>query len=155
MKRMLMTLTALTVTFLVAGADVAKADGSDVRFDASINTPQLSVRIGNTPAGYRDHYRIRELPARRVRQVRLVQADWRIAARLAWYTGTPESKIIRIRRMGYRWDEIGIWLGMPRPAIRAAMQMKTWKRYLRQEYAYADRRGGRHKGHRKGYYDGR
>ncbi|HSG28115.1 MAG TPA: hypothetical protein VLA34_06525 [Candidatus Krumholzibacterium sp.] len=155
MKRMLMTLTALTVTFLVAGAGGAKADGLDIRFDASINTPQLSVRIGNTPGGYRDHHRIRHLPARRVSQVRLVQADWRIAARLAWYTGTPEGRIIRLRRMGYRWDEIGMWLGMPRPAIRAAMQMKTWKRYLRRENAYADSRGARHKGQRKGHHDGR
>lgn len=148
MRRMRMTLAAAVLVFALSAGSV-EADGMDVRFDASINTPGMSVRIGNMPHGRYYQARRRPLPARRIQQVRLDRIDWRIADRMAWYTGVPERRLIRLRRMGYSWGEIGRWLGMSRPAIRATRHMKSWKRYIREERMYARNGGRAHKQHKK------
>ena len=118
MRKMRMTLAAILAVLLVTGA--SRAQGGEVRFDARLRTPGLSVRIGNTPGYGYEVYRYRELPVRKAGHRRIARADRRIAARLSFYTGVPERKLIGLRRMGYSWMEIGIWLRLPAPVLRAA-----------------------------------
>ncbi|MBD3222304.1 hypothetical protein GF314_13785 [bacterium] len=45
----------------------------------------------------------------------------------------PRREILHLRGLGYRWSEIGMWLEVPRGAVRAAMSADAWGRFMRRE----------------------
>jgi hypothetical protein len=152
-KRMsLLSLLALALLVLALPGIVQDAEAV-IRVSASLHTPNVRVRVGNTSYSRYRHARVVRVPVRRRMYYRIAKHDWRIAQRLAWYTGVPAKKLIRLRRHGYRWFEIGRWLDLPRPVVQAAMHKRSWKRFLRT--GLVDGHGPR--GHKKirivTYYD--
>lgn len=131
MKRMNKSLMAIAALALIATPLLvgdAEAE-TEVRFNAILRTPNMSVRIGNVPAGRYGGYRVGHLPVRPRRQYRIIKRDRQIAGRLAWYTGVPVRELVRLRTHGYNWLEIGRWLRLPRRVVRAAFNQRSWKRF--------------------------
>ncbi len=138
----LLTFAAVT---LAAGAFIAADVAAEVHFNATVHTPGVSIHVGNAPAGYRVARHIRPLPARG-RIDRIAGHDNQVAHRLAWYTGMPAGELLKYRRYGYDWFEIGQWLSVPGRVVRAAMRERDWNHFLR-EHGY---REGFNGGHRHG-----
>ena len=153
MKKTRMSLLTLAALTMVVGIGIAQDARAEIRISAVVHTPNVSVRVGNNPSGYYHIDPDRRLPARGYMHYDITRRDRMIARRLTWYTGVRLGELIRLRRRGYRWVEIGRWLHVPRPVVRAAMNQRSWDRFLRQERRHA-RHYGRRK-HRVTYYDGR
>jgi hypothetical protein len=148
---MRMSLVGLVALALLVGPGIVQGAEGGIRFNVALHTPSVRVRIGNTPTGY--YYRGRHLPIRRHYIYRIRKQDRAIAQRLARYTGVPMRRLIQLRRYGYSWMEIGHWLYLPRRVVRAAMNHRSWKHFLREErFAH---RGGKRPGRRICRYDGR
>jgi len=133
MKKMRMTLMSLATLALLIGAVIAQDADAQIRVDATLHTPNVRVRISSTPS---DHYRSskkRQLPVRMHKHVKISKRDRKIARRLARYTGVPSRELIQLRRQGYGWFQIGRWVQLPRPMVRAAMHEQSWNRFLRQQ----------------------
>ena len=94
------------------------------------------------------------MPVRR-RVYRIAQHDLRVARRLAWYSGVPARELIRHRRYGYTWVEIGRWYHMPRRVVRAAMSRRHWNRLLHAEGYVAMYEDGHGRDHGRGESRGR
>jgi hypothetical protein len=118
----------------------ADAGPSTIRVDARIRTPIGTVRVtAPGPAVRVVRHGPRTLPRRHghvVVRAEIARHDRRVAGRLARYTGVARRDILEMRRLGYRWLEIGAWLELPRHTIRAALRADSWRAYLR----HADRR---------------
>ena len=153
MKRMRMNLLILIGLALLVIPCIVQGAEAEIRFNAALRTPNVSVRIGNTPIGPYRLYRGGYLPIRMLQRYRIRERDQRIALRLSRYTGVPVRELIRLRRRGYTWIEIGRWLRLPPPVVSAAMNQKSWKRFLREERMYA--RHGANRRSRRGaiYFD--
>ena len=123
----LLGLTALAL-FLFAAVD--KADAA-VRVSATVRTPYVDVRIGT--GGPNPHVAVvrQPMPIRRHVEFRITERDERIARRLARYTGAERQELLRLRRQGYSWVEIGRWLDVPAAAVYAAGDQQAWRRYLK------------------------
>ncbi len=135
MRRMQMSLLSVVALILLVVPGIAEAG---IRFNATLFTPDMHISIGNKPSGQYRSYRTGHLQIRRHRHYKVGRRDREIARRLAWYTGVPLRDVIRLKRLGYQWFEIGRWLRVRRPVIRAAMNQRSWNRFL-----YGDRRPGR------------
>ena len=134
----LLILAAMTIAVMtLAAADVAAA----VRVSATVRTPVVTVHVGNVPVGHRVIRQVRPLPARG-RFSRILTLDVQVAHRLAWYTGVQSGELLRYRRFGYSWYEIGRWLYVPGRVVRAAMTDRTWNLFLRQGGYYTGFYGG-------------
>jgi hypothetical protein len=48
-----------------------------------------------------------------------------------------------LRNTGYSWFEIGHWLRLPQPVVRAAMGTGSWNRFIRGERRLAGQRVAR------------
>jgi hypothetical protein len=138
------------VTGLIADARAG------VRVDVAVNTPNVRIHAGNDPSC---HYcidqdrRIQNRRYNRYEAFELTRRDRMIARHMTWYTGVRLGEVIRLRRHGYNWFEIGQYLHMPRPIVRAAMNQKSWDRFLHQQRRHAKRHGKSRD--RVTYYDGR
>jgi hypothetical protein len=101
-----------------------------LRVAARVRTPHLDIRIGNAPGPALAIVRDGCLrpPLRPVH--RIDPLDRRIAKRLARYTGVPKGELLQLRRAGYRWIEIGRYLGLSRRAVWAAADARSWQRFL-------------------------
>lgn len=124
-SRNLLTLSVLTL--LLLGAANASAQ---VRVRARINTPYGSVRVSNTHTG---RY---QMPRRHL-EYRVSRHDKKMAKRLARYSGVAKRQILRLRRQGYTWHEIGRWLDVSPRVVRAARHQGSWRRFLNHERRYA------------------
>lgn len=122
-------LTAAAIAFAAGLGIAGDSVAAEVRFEATVRTPNVSFHVGNTPV-YRAEYRRAPLSARRGHRYVLVARDRIIARRLARYTGVPVGDLLRLRRYGYTWFEIGRWLGVGPRVVRAAMHKKTWNRFM-------------------------
>jgi len=120
---------------------------------ATVSAPGVIVHVGSAPScGYTiEEYR--RMPERGYMYFELTRNDRMIARRVNWYTGVPLGELLRLRRAGYGWFEIGRWLHMPRPAVRAAMGQKSWNRFIHGRHGHAAI-NGKH-AYRVTYYDGR
>jgi hypothetical protein len=129
MRLSLLSLLALVV---LAGSGIVSDAGAVIRVDATYRSPNVRVRVSNKPVYYPTQKK-RHLPIYAQRHHKISRQDRMMARRLGRYTGVPARKLIQLRRAGYRWFEIGRWLYVPRPVVRAARHERTWKRFLRQE----------------------
>ncbi len=119
-------LTALAL-FLFGAVNEAEAG---VRVKARVNTPYGVVRVDT---GHSERYRtVRRapMPVRRHVDYRVSKQDRKIAKRLASYTGIPKHQLLKLKKQGYRWSEIGRWYELPRQMVKAAKHKKSWKRYV-------------------------
>ncbi len=137
----------MTLVLILAVSDTPNASAG-IRVKASVRTPHVGVHIDTGPAGQYRHHRHGPLPVRRDGFHRAERRDRKIARRLAWYTGTSSRELVGLKRQGYCWTEIGRWLEVPRPVIRAAMNTRSWDRFLRQQSRLA-RCGTRPDPHRR------
>lgn len=151
MKRMRMSLLSLAALALLAGPGIVQDAKAGIRINATLHTPTVRVCIGNAPSCRYRSCRGGYLPVRVHQYYRVDMRDRKIAHRLARYTGVPSRKLIQLKRRGYHWFEIGRWLHVPRPVVRAAMDHRSWKRFLREERRYA-RRGAYRRGRRQVVY---
>ena len=104
MKRLLKGFAGVAlITFIIFPVLAERAE-AEVRFDVSVNTPNIRVRVGND--AYR-HPRVHRTGHRPVRRDHYFVEDREIAFRLARYAGVRQKRLIRLRRRGYRWFEIG------------------------------------------------
>ena len=152
MKKTLISLLTIAALTFAVGIGIATDARAEFRISAVVHTPNMSVRVGNNPSGYYHTYPDRRLPSRRYMRYDITRRDRMIARRLTWYTGVRFGELLRLRRHGYNWFEIGRWLYMPRQVVRAAMHRRSWDRFLREERRHAKRHGRRK--HRVAYYDG-
>ena len=138
MKRLRISLLSITAVAVLVGPGMLKDATAGVRVRATLHTPYVSVRVGNSP--YRHHRsRVRKpLPIRRVQQhVIITRQDRKIAKRLARYTGVPNRELLFLKSRGFNWMSIGRWLDLPQTTVRAAMSKRGWKRFLRHEQRMA------------------
>jgi len=142
MRTKRMNLLILAAMTFAVGTLIATDVLAELRVSAVVRTPVASIRVGNGPVGYRAVRQVRPLPARG-RIYRTVRLDIEIANRLAWYTGVPQGELLRYRRFGYDWYEIGQWLYVPGRVVRAAMSERHWNRFLHQGGYHAEFYGGR------------
>ncbi len=144
MRRMRMSLISLIALAMIAGPMIALDAEAGVRFDATLRTDNMKVRVGNIRS---DYYRIQRRRPRLVRRhhsYAIGRQDRKVAYRIGIYAGIPARELVQLRRYGYSWLEIGRWLELPRHAVRAAMHKKSWKRFLRNEQRIAMRVTSRH-----------
>jgi hypothetical protein len=133
---------------ILTGSGLATDARAGVRVNATLRTPGVEVRVGHPPYQRHYKYRARRLPARPFHYYTVDRHDWRVAGRLASITGVSTREMIQLRRYGYTWREIGRILRLPRGVTRAAMDHRSWKRFLREE------RLARHENrHRRGQRD--
>jgi hypothetical protein len=152
MKKLRMSLMASGLMLAVAAGLMTDARAG-VRVAASVHTPNVSIHAGYNPSCYYCIGQDRRIQDRRYMGYEITRRDRMIARRMTWYTGVNLGELIRLRRHGYDWFEIGRWLHMPRPVVRAAMNQKSWNRFLREERMNAHRYGKRKV--KVTYYDGR
>ena len=155
-KRMSLMAAGLALAFVTGFMTDARAG---IRVAATVRTPEVSVHFDNGPScNYysRCGREVRRLPDRRYMRYEITRRDRMIARHMAWYTGVPLRDLVRLRRRGYNWFEIGRWIYVPRRVVRAAMNRRSWDRFLREERRHARRHGKRHgrRKHRVAYYDG-
>ena len=130
-----------------------------VRIGVAVNTPNVRIHADNDPSCHFCIDQDRRIQSRRYNRYdryeayEITRRDRMIARRMTWYTSVRLGKVMRLRRHGYSWFEIGQYLHMPRPVVRAAMHQKSWDRFLRQQRRHAKRHGKRRD--RVTYYDGR
>jgi hypothetical protein len=156
MKKMRITLMGAVVLAVLATVTTAQDASARVRVTATVRTPTVRVHIGNTPVCRIHNCTIDHVALHAHRAYyQIGRQDRLIAVRLARFTGVPSRELLRLRRLGYRWFEIGRWLDLPRPVIRAAMQQGTWKRFLKNRSWIAKKGGDRHWGRRVAYVDDR
>lgn len=118
---------------ILTGSGLATDARAGVRVHATLRTPGVEVRVGHPPYYRQYKYRARRLPARPLHYYTVDRHDWRVAGRLATITGVSTRDLIQLRRYGYTWREIGRILRLPRGVTRAAMDHRSWKRFLREE----------------------
>jgi hypothetical protein len=140
---------------LVFAAGFVADARAGIRVAATFRTPEVRVHFNSGPScNHRSYYgrEVRRLPDRGHMRYDLTRRDRMIARRMAWYTGMPLGELMRLRRRGYNWFEIGHWLYVPRRVVRAAMGQRSWDRFLREERRHARMNGKRRV--RVTYYDG-
>ena len=103
---------------IILGALVAKEARAGIRVNARILTPHGTIQVVNGP-NQRHTARV------------ITRNDRKVAKRLARYAGVKKREILDLRRLGYRWTEIGVWLEVPHRAVQAAQRAHTWSRYMR------------------------
>ena len=140
MKRLLKGFAGLALLALFVLPVLAEGAEAQVRFNVAVNTPNIRVRVGND--SFR-HSRVHRTVPRPVRIDRYVREDRQIAIRLAVYAGVRQRKLIRLRRQGYRWFEIGRMYHIPARVVRAAMNPRGWDRFCKNEMRIG-RKGQRH-----------
>lgn len=126
-QRNLIGLMALAL--LISMTPVQQASAK-TRLRATVNTPHLSVRVSNHQAPV---YRYKHLKQRSVRRhfvVRINKQDRKMAKRLARYTGSSKGELVRLRKSGYTWREIGRYLDLRPRVVRAARHADTWEDFL-------------------------
>lgn len=127
MKTTRTTLAAITALTIILGFGALDRAEAAIRVQATLRTPNVDIVIGNRPA-VRRVLPLRPLPVRAHLQAAVTRRDARIARRLARYTGVSRGEILRARRMGYTWREIGRWLDVPVRVLDAAMSSREWNR---------------------------
>lgn len=120
-RRDLTTVIAIGIILGVLAASQAKAG---IRVNARVRVPGGVIQV--------DHHRHgRPLPRRCLVPREITRHDRKVAGRLARYTGEKKRDILRLRRVGFRWQEIGRWLGISRRTVQAAQHGDTWRLHLR------------------------
>ena len=145
MKRERMRRMTLAAVIFAAVAALAAQAGAEIIIAAEVSAPGIRVHAGNVPSCNNYTYLARRMPARGYIHHEITLRDRRIARRLAWYTGVPAPRILRLRSFGYTWNEIGRALYVPRNVVRAAKSQKKWNRFLAMERRRARRYGYRHR----------
>ena len=130
MKKIRKTILPILPLALLMGICMAENAQAGVRVNATVTTPTVRVHFGNMPDGRFRSYTREVLPVRMHKYYKISMQDKLIARRLASYTGAPEQLLINLKARGYTWSDIGRWLYVPRPVVRAAMNQTTWKRFL-------------------------
>jgi len=133
MRKMRMSLLGLVALALAAGILTVQEAHAKVRVSATLRAPNVRVHFGNTSSCRFHNCTIRHMPIRHNQYVKIGKRERTIAVRLARFTGVPSRELLRLRRQGFQWFEIGRWLDLPRPVVRAAMNQRTWKRFLREQ----------------------
>jgi hypothetical protein len=159
MSRKLTRNIILAAMTFAAGTMIAVQAAAEVHFEAVVHTPEISVRVGNSPDGCPIYHHVRPLPDRG-RMYRTIKRDLEIARRLSWYTGVPVGELLRYRRYDYTWIEIGQWLHVPGRIVIAAMDHNHWNRFNHEGRQFAEYRdghrrdhdNGKHRGHDKGHH---
>ncbi len=133
MKTRNMYLTGLMALALMLTMIPASHAKAAVVIRASIGTPHAGVMLGyNTVPAVRNtrYVHLRPLPVRRYAVLHITKHDRRMARRLADYTGVSRRELLRLRRQGYSWREIGSWLNVRPVVVRAARSARTWDDFL-------------------------
>jgi hypothetical protein len=151
-KKRMRQMTIAAVTF-AAVAVIAMQASAEIRIVASVNTPGASVHACNVPSCYYGTGYYRRVPAIRHVHYEITKRDRKISRRLAYFSGVPAHKLVRLRRRGFRWFEIGRMIHVPCRVVRAAFNERSWNRFLHQELRHAKRHGKKRK--QFTYYEGR
>ena len=129
MRTARMTLLSLIALALLIGPGAIRNAEAGIRVRATVRTPVVRIQVGSRPAYHSCNYRCDHQPNRYRTADLITRRDRRIAKRLAWYTGLPTREVLRLKRMGYGWREIGRWLDVPPRVVSASLESRSWKRY--------------------------
>ncbi|MBN2070117.1 MAG: hypothetical protein JW814_01570 [Candidatus Krumholzibacteriota bacterium] len=143
MRRLLTGLAGMIVAFFIVIPLLAEDTAAQVRFNAVLKTPDIQIRAGNDSYRHRGNVRIYHGQIRPGRSAPAVYEDRKIAFRLAAWSGIRERKLIRMRRHGYRWAQIGRFYNIPPGVVRAAMDQRQWNRFLEKEMRITGNSHGR------------
>ncbi len=128
MKKMRMTLLGVSAAALLGSIMVPATVDAKTRVHVAVKTPHVKVGVTNTS---------RHLDNRGgfhpVRTYDVGNRNRAIALRLASYTGVSPKVMLRLKRRGFNWVQIGRRIGISRQVVKAAMYPHTWKRFLRLE----------------------
>jgi hypothetical protein len=130
MKTMRTSILGLTATALILVALAPRPADAGIRVSATLRTPNIGIHLSTgQPDRCPGCVRV-PLPVRRHAGLRLAKHDRQVAARLADFTGVRKQELLRLRRHGYSWLQIGLHLGLSRQAVNASFSARTWQRYL-------------------------
>lgn len=130
MKTMRTSIPILAAAALILMALAPRPAEAGIRVSATLSTPHVGIHLST---GHPDRCPgcVRApLPVRRYAALKLAKHDRQVAERLADFTGVRKQELLRLRRHGYSWLEIGLHLGLSRQAVNASFTARTWQRYL-------------------------
>jgi len=133
MKTRLNKLSLITTVLVMSFLAVQPAQAK-IRVRVNVRTPQVNLQVHS---GRVNNHRVAvqrvPMSARHHCHHDITKQDRKIAKRLAKYAHVSKRELINLRNQGYRWSEIGRWLDLPRGAVYAAKDSRSWKRFLRHE----------------------
>ncbi len=124
--------TGILALVLLLGTLAAERADAGLQVRARVRIPGGVIQVQTPGQPVRMIHRV-TTPAPRHRHVhaQVTRHDRQVAGRLARFTGVEKSELLRLRRLGYGWTEIGLWLELPRRAMVAVQDADTWSRYQR------------------------
>jgi hypothetical protein len=113
----------------------AETASAELRVRAEIRTPNVRVRLGNDHNHRHGRMLHRKLALREKMHVACTQQlssrDRKIARRMAALTHSGQGRLLKLRRSGFSWREIGYDLGLNKRQIRWAVNGKRYNRFAR------------------------
>lgn len=128
MKTLKMAILSLSALIVFLAPTQTLAGSSDFGIRVKVRTPQVRVNVGTRDRSGSDYvWRTGQDRS----SLHLSKRDYRMAARLADYTGISKHRIMKMRSRGHSWSEIGYRLDLPKRVIRAARSAKKWNQFMR------------------------
>lgn len=153
MNKKRMNIIGLIALGFLMGIVMVQDAAAGVKVSATVKTPAVRIHVGNTPNVYFGTVKLGVLQVRTLHLYKVNRQDQMIAKRLGEFTGVPARTLLNLRTRGYDWFEIGHWLYLPRPVVRAAMTQPTWQRFLLRDQLAGRRGFDRPPGHRVSHID--
>lgn len=111
-------LVALSLTILMSATLAAGNAEAGVNFKVRVNTPAVKASLHS--GGHGSGLRIRVQPQRY--QVKITEFDRKVARKLAKRTAYNKQELLRLKRNGYSWREIGYMLDLPQKMVRRVLR---------------------------------
>lgn len=134
-------LMALSLTILIgAGLTAAANAEAGVNFQVRVGTPAVQATLHSSGHGPDLHIQMK--PA--CRAVALTEFDRKVARKLARRTAYDKQELLRLKRVGYSWAQIGNILKLPRSAVQnvlrqTSLQMARADRHENRSDRHGDR----------------
>jgi len=131
------SLSALGILALLLPLTLSAQQASaELRVRAEIRTPNVRVRLGNDRGRMLHRKPLHRRPILRSKiysscTMQLTGQDRHIAKRMAYVAGTRKGRLLKLRRSGFSWREIGWDLGLSRREMHWAINGKTMHGFAR------------------------
>lgn len=143
-------LMALSLMILMGAALAASSAEAGVNVKVRINTPAVKATLHS--GGHGPGLRVQVQPQRH--QFRITKFDRKVARKLARRTAYNKQELLRLKRDGYSWAQVGNILHLPRRSVQNILRQvslemdRGWQRLERHDGRcdrddYRDRYDGR------------
>ncbi len=114
-QRTALSLSALMI--LISASLAAAPAQAGIKFGVRVDTPVVKARY-HSGHGSRIHVRVPSYDYR----VQITKFDRKVARKLARRTDYNKRELLRLKRAGYNWREIGRMLHLPRKMVRRVIR---------------------------------